>query len=115
MKLIDAKDFWQWAFSDFMSNALRGVLAEYIVASKINCANRPRTELVRILRARQCQGIEGARMVRIQTKKIATALRRAPCVRIFPFILLAIFISPVSRIEKIQSTIRLVYVKFSTL
>jgi len=44
MKLIDAKDFWQWAFSDFMSNALRGVLAEYIVGSALNCTNSPRAE-----------------------------------------------------------------------
>ena len=35
------------------------------------------------------------------------------CGRLFPFLLPAIFISPVSRIEKIQSTILFIYVKFS--
>lgn len=29
-------DFWSWAFSDFESGALRGTLAEYIVAQAIN-------------------------------------------------------------------------------
>ncbi|MEQ1815571.1 MAG: hypothetical protein ABL861_03715 [Nitrosomonas sp.] len=44
MNRIEAQGFWQWAFSDFMSNALRGVLAEYIVASAIGCTHKPRTE-----------------------------------------------------------------------
>ncbi|MBK7492794.1 MAG: hypothetical protein KBF68_01740 [Nitrosomonas sp.] len=44
MKSINASDFWQWAYSDFMSNALRGVLAEYIVAHAANCTHCPRTE-----------------------------------------------------------------------
>ena len=43
MTRIDAPDFWKWAFSDFMSNALRGVLAEYIVATAVGCVS-PRTE-----------------------------------------------------------------------
>lgn len=41
---IDPTDFWQWAYSDFLSNALRGVLAEYIVAQAVGCTHRPRTE-----------------------------------------------------------------------
>lgn len=44
MKRISASDFWQWAYSDFMSNTLRGVLAEYIVARATNCTHRPRKE-----------------------------------------------------------------------
>lgn len=44
MKNIIASDFWQWAFSDFMSNALRGVLAEYIVACAADCTHCSRTE-----------------------------------------------------------------------
>ena len=28
-------EFWQWAFSDLQSNALRGILAEYIVAQAL--------------------------------------------------------------------------------
>lgn len=44
MTHIEPQAFWQWAFSDFMSNALRGVLAEYIVASAIGCAHGQRTE-----------------------------------------------------------------------
>ncbi|WP_051517282.1 hypothetical protein [Deinococcus phoenicis] len=44
MNSIDPTDFWQWAYSDFLSNALRGVLAEYIVAQAVGCTHRPRTE-----------------------------------------------------------------------
>lgn len=41
---LNSADFWQWAYSDFLSNALRGVLAEYIVAQAAGCTHRPRTE-----------------------------------------------------------------------
>lgn len=44
MERINASEFWQWAYSDFLSNALRGVLAEYIVARAIGCTHRPRVE-----------------------------------------------------------------------
>jgi hypothetical protein len=44
MNRIEAPEFWQWAFSDFMSNALRGILAEFIVAKAIRCAQKLRTE-----------------------------------------------------------------------
>ena len=44
MRRIDATQFWQWAFSDFLTNSLRGVLAEYIVAQAIECTNKPRVE-----------------------------------------------------------------------
>ena len=44
MRRINAPEFWKWAFSDFMSNALRGVLAEFIVATSLNCARRPRIQ-----------------------------------------------------------------------
>lgn len=44
MQEINASDFWRWAYSDFLSNALRGVLAEYIVAQAVGCTHRPRTE-----------------------------------------------------------------------
>lgn len=36
--------FWQWPSSDLMGNALRGVLAEYIVASAVGCSAGVRTE-----------------------------------------------------------------------
>jgi len=42
--MVEAQEFWKWAFSDFMSNALRGVLAEYIVACAIGCTERLRVE-----------------------------------------------------------------------
>lgn len=42
--MIEAQDFWQWALSDFKSNALRGVLAEYIVTRALVCLHAPRTE-----------------------------------------------------------------------
>lgn len=41
---LDAQPFWTWAFSDFLSNALRGVLAEYIVSLAADCTHHPRTE-----------------------------------------------------------------------
>ncbi|BDP40901.1 hypothetical protein DAETH_08700 [Deinococcus aetherius] len=44
MEEINANEFWQWAYSDFLSNALRGVLAEYIVARALGCTQRPRVE-----------------------------------------------------------------------
>lgn len=37
-------DFWSWAYSDLVSNATRGVLAEYLVASALGITSTPRTE-----------------------------------------------------------------------
>jgi len=37
-------DFWSWAFSDFRSNALRGVFAEYLVALALDAAEGTRVE-----------------------------------------------------------------------
>lgn len=37
-------NFWQWSASDLVSNATRGILAEYIVASALGLANGVRTE-----------------------------------------------------------------------
>jgi hypothetical protein len=37
-------EFWRWASSDLMGNALRGVLAEYLVAQALECANGARVE-----------------------------------------------------------------------
>ena len=34
--------FWQWSNSELLGNALRGILAEYIVASSINCTDNLR-------------------------------------------------------------------------
>lgn len=44
MNLISPNKFWEWAYSDFMSNSLRGVLAEFIVALTLGCTNTKRTE-----------------------------------------------------------------------
>lgn len=44
VKEIEAANFWHWAYSDFLSNALRGILAEYIVARAVGCTHRPRVE-----------------------------------------------------------------------
>ena len=41
LKLLD---FWQWAASDLVSNAMRGVLAEYIVATALGLDTGIRTE-----------------------------------------------------------------------
>lgn len=40
----DVLDFWQWSSSDLLSNALRGVLAEYIVATSVGSHLGVRTE-----------------------------------------------------------------------
>ncbi len=37
-------DFLQWAYSDILSNRNRGILAEYIVASALECTDIPRIE-----------------------------------------------------------------------
>lgn len=44
MNDIDKDDFWRWAHSDFLSNAQRGVLAEYIVGTALNCLKKKRLE-----------------------------------------------------------------------
>ena len=36
--------FWQWSSSELLGNALRGILAEFIVASSIDVLNNPREE-----------------------------------------------------------------------
>ena len=38
------KDFWRWSCSDLMSNATRGILAEYIVACDLGVATGVRAE-----------------------------------------------------------------------
>ncbi len=40
----DLLSFWQWSASDLVGNAMRGILAEYIVASVVDKADRSRTE-----------------------------------------------------------------------
>lgn len=42
--IINPKEVWEWAFSDFLTNSLRGVLAEYIVAKALNCPASSRVE-----------------------------------------------------------------------
>ncbi len=37
-------DFWRWSASDLVSNATRGILAEYIVASALGCLTDVRRE-----------------------------------------------------------------------
>jgi hypothetical protein len=44
LKIIDKLEFWDWAYSDFLSNSLRGVLAEFIVGSALGCLNEKRKE-----------------------------------------------------------------------
>jgi len=36
---FDVKSFWQWSYSDIISNATRGVLAEYLIAQAIGVAD----------------------------------------------------------------------------
>ncbi|PCH52976.1 MAG: hypothetical protein COC20_01525 [Cellvibrionales bacterium] len=42
--LHDLHSFWQWSASDLVGNALRGILAEYIVASAVGKIGGNRTE-----------------------------------------------------------------------
>jgi hypothetical protein len=37
-------DFWSWAYSDLLSNATRGVLAEFLVGVALGVVDRPRIE-----------------------------------------------------------------------
>lgn len=37
-------DFWRWAASDLVGNALRGILAEYIVACALDVPQSVRVE-----------------------------------------------------------------------
>jgi hypothetical protein len=41
---FDLLGFWQWAISDLVGNALRGILAEYIVARALGVAGGVRSE-----------------------------------------------------------------------
>ena len=41
---VDLQAFWQWSSSDVLSNSLRGVLAEYIVATALGCNTGVRTQ-----------------------------------------------------------------------
>lgn len=42
--IVKENVFWNWAFSDFLSNALRGVLAEYIIAHALDCTEKLRNQ-----------------------------------------------------------------------
>jgi hypothetical protein len=41
---LNVLSFWQWSSSELLGNALRGVLAEFIIASAIDTLNSPREE-----------------------------------------------------------------------
>lgn len=43
-RTFDLLSFWQWSASDLVSNAQRGVLAEYLVAQAVGAAGGVRTE-----------------------------------------------------------------------
>ena len=38
------RDFWAWALSNLRSNAVRGMLAEYLVACAVGSRGRPRVD-----------------------------------------------------------------------
>ena len=42
---VSVKDFWRWAMSDFVSNAPRGVLAEFIVACALGIKDGVKRQL----------------------------------------------------------------------
>lgn len=44
MSRVEPLDFWRWAYSGFLSNTQRGVLAEYLVARAVGCTHRSRVE-----------------------------------------------------------------------
>lgn len=37
-------DFWQWGFSNILTNNLRGIFAEFLVGTALGCLNRARVE-----------------------------------------------------------------------
>lgn len=37
-------DFWNWGFSDLLSNSLRGIFAEFLVGNALDCLNQSRIE-----------------------------------------------------------------------
>lgn len=41
---IKLQEFWSWSSSDILNNAMRGVLAEFIVASSLGIADSCRVE-----------------------------------------------------------------------
>jgi len=41
---FDVLSFWQWSSSELLGNALRGVLAEFIIASALEITKKPREE-----------------------------------------------------------------------
>lgn len=41
---FDTLSFWQWSSSELLGNALRGVLAEFIIASALDISDKPREE-----------------------------------------------------------------------
>lgn len=41
---LNVTSFWQWSSSELLGNALRGMLAEFIVASTIDVLENPREE-----------------------------------------------------------------------
>ena len=41
---LDTAAFYEWAFSDLLTNTVRGVFAEYIVARALGCTEEPRIE-----------------------------------------------------------------------
>ena len=41
---LDVLSFWRWSHSELLGNALRGVLAEFIIASAIDTLESPREE-----------------------------------------------------------------------
>ena len=41
---LNVLSFWQWSSSELLGNALRGMLAEFIVASTIDVLETPREE-----------------------------------------------------------------------
>ncbi len=41
---FDVASFWAWSSSELLGNALRGVLAEYIISKSINCKEQLREE-----------------------------------------------------------------------
>jgi hypothetical protein len=44
MTMLNKNEFWRWAYSDFLSNTLRGVLAEFLVSKCIDAGEGTRTE-----------------------------------------------------------------------
>ena len=74
-------DFWRWAYSDVLSNAMRGCLGEFLVASQLEITDVPRVEWdavdLRLPHHGEQYGIEVKTSSRFQSWPLAEGQQRS--------------------------------------